>query len=212
MNVNNEGNLAGIQTYGQSPIREEPMGYPGWTIGCAWVFVGCLALFSVPLSFMFGEDGGGWMRWGAPAIWACYLGLLVLWACKPWFRRTLCYELTDHSLTIVRQWPYGSIVITISEIQSVERLHAKFSSTTRYFEASPYPERLDGWIAEEPLEKGFLYMKPGIFEYQVTARNMRLYSAVTDLHRMVLITGRRMSYLISPEEPDEFIRDIRVMI
>ena len=212
MNVRNKNNLVGIQTYGQSPVREESIGYPGWTIGCTLVFMGCLFLASVPLSFFIGEETGGWMRWGAPVIWAGAIGVVVLWTCKTWFRRTLRYELTDQSLTIVRKWPYGSMVIPVSEIQSIERLHAKRSTTTRYFEGSPYPERLDGWVAEEPLDEGFLYMKPGIFECQVSARNMRLYSTVTDLHRMVLITGRGISYLISPEEPDEFIRDIRVMI
>jgi hypothetical protein len=35
---------------------------------------------------------------------------------------------------------------------------------------------------------------------------------VTDASKLVLIECKDRSYLISPEDPDEFIRDIRVMI
>ncbi len=117
----------------------------------------------------------------------------VLLAVTAWFSWRIApkrYEATGEAVVIVRGWPFRDISIPVSGIREVRRV------------------TLSPWKTVRTFGVGGLFSYSGRF----WARDVgKFYGGVTDFGRAVLIdAGER--YVISPENPDDFVRDIRVMI
>ena len=96
------------------------------------------------------------------------------------------YDLTDDALIIVRGWPFRDISIPTAEIREVRRI-----------KVSPITLRSFG--------------VGGIFSWSGWFWNKQIgtfFAEITNGHRSVLIDAGR-KYVISPEDPDSFVDEIR---
>lgn len=117
---------------------------------------------------------------------AMMVGFLTLIVAISWQAKASRYEIRDGSIVIVRGWPFMDIVIPLSEVREVRSF--KFTlSTLRTFGI------------------GGLFSSTGFFWNKETGS---FFASVTNLKRAVLIEAKR-KFVISPDEPDQFIADIR---
>lgn len=168
-----------------------------------------MPLFAPVLVFVVGltlETGCRWCLWPLSLIVVAWLVEL-----NRWVQSATGYESDYGTVRIVRDPPARDIVIPSDEIICISRPSTRKTDSLYRPEASWFTMRLKGIQVLPTQGEGFITMSPSLWRYNVQAIGLKLYSSVTDASKLVLIECKDRSYLISPERPDEFVRDIRVM-
>lgn len=199
--------IPGVKVFEQAPYKlpSDPTSRTGALFGK--FLMGALGVLALMMVGLYAENMG---LVGA----AAYVLLLILAFGGPYYyplvRRALRYEIRDDSVTIIRAWPFRQIVIPIRKIIGVSRPSLERSDIELSREGWGRP-RLSNPIVRLPSGTGSVVISRGLHNYHVGAHGIRLYASVTSAQRMVAIECEDRSYLVSPENPDEFVRDIRVM-
>lgn len=116
-------------------------------------------------------------------IGAAFLGIIIAMS---WQLRPIRYEITGDAVGIVRGRPFRSIVIPVADMREVRRVTLP-ATTIRTFGIGG----LFGWV-------GWFWNKDlGRFFMAATHRK----------HTVLIANGKK--FVISPENPDEFIADVR---
>ncbi len=116
-------------------------------------------------------------------------GFLILIVLFTWQVKGYSYEIRENAIVINRGWPFGSTVIPLADVRDVRRF--KFTLLTiRSFGI------------------GGLFSVTGYFWKREVGG---FYATVTNLKQSVLIDARR-KVVISPENADEFIADLKNVI
>jgi hypothetical protein len=139
-------------------------------------FLGIIGLAALPLLIVRHEPGLIIM---VPVLW-----VLIIYS---WFLRPRCYEITDESIIITRQWPYKNAIIPLAGIKEVKRGKvgkARMNYGTDWFS-------LTGWFRNKEFGKFFM--------------------SVTDPDKVVLLSNG-VYCAISPRYPDEFVADLKRII
>lgn len=171
-----------------------------------WVIL----LFAPFLIFAVGlalETGPRWCLWP--------FGLIVLaWLVElnRWVQSATGYEIDAEGIRIVRDSPARDIVIPVGEVISVTRPETRKIDSLYTPHATWFTMRLRGIQVLPTQSEGFITMSPSLWRYNVRAVGLKLYSSVTDAHKLVLIECKDRVYLISPERPDEFVGYVQAMI
>jgi hypothetical protein len=120
--------------------------------------------------------------WGAVALVALVIAI-------SWQMRPARYEVSDESVRIVRAWPFKSIAIPKAEIKDVRPVTLTWKTIRSFGVGGLFGT--GGWFWNKELGN-FLV-------------------AMTNGHKLVLISNGG-KFVISPENPDEFIRDLQSRI
>ena len=145
---------------------------------------------------------------GIPHGLLIFLSIVILSfspECYRWGKGAVRYELGEESVVIVRHWPFGRFVVPLCEIESASR-----PVPDPYFrlEGTRIPIPRGGMTVPLKLTHGTVIMRPGYLVYYVGAAGVDLFASVTDAGHLVLLESPNRSYLISPEDPDQFIADL----
>lgn len=144
------------------------------------IFVFLIPAFFVAMALLSTKDA---LIWLSPAAFTC----VVILGCAQY--RPFGFKITSDSVRIVKGWPFTTIVIPISEIQSVRRY--KFT-----------------WMTIRAFGVGGLFSAGGYFwDRQIGS----FYAAITDQSRAALVKARK-NYIISPADPDAFIATLESRI
>lgn len=118
-------------------------------------------------------------------------GFLALTAWFCWLIAPKRYEVTDEAVIIGRGWPFSDVRVPISEIREVRRVKLNPYTTMRTFGV------------------GGLYGYSGRFRGTDVGA---FYGAITDNTRTVFIAATSDGYVISPEDPEQFVADMQARI
>ena len=117
--------------------------------------------------------------WGAVALVAVVIAI-------SWQMRPARYEIPDVGITIVRGWPFKSIVIPKAEVREVRRLKVTQMTIRTCGVGGLFGS--GGWFWNKDLGRFFV--------------------AMTNGHKLVLIENGG-KFVISPENPDRFVQDVK---
>lgn len=197
----------GVKVFAQAPHRtaSDPTSRKGALFGK--IFMSLLGLIFVGFLCLMASDGEHGMAVGYATFVVLVTSMSFYY---PWMRRTLRYEIRQDSVVIVRAWPFRDIAVPISEIIGVSRPTMEKSEVS--FPEGWFRSRLANPTVRMPSGRGTVVITRGLHDYSVGANGIELFASVTSAQRLVAIECEDRSYLISPEHPDEFVRDIRVMI
>lgn len=118
------------------------------------------------------------LRAWAPSL-VIALVIVIAWQMRP-----SAYQVSDEGITIVRGWPFKSVMIPTGQIHNIRQVTIHWT-TIRYGVGGLFST--GGWLWNRELG--------------------RFFAAYTNRHKLVLIENGG-KYVISPENPEEFIADL----
>jgi hypothetical protein len=157
------------KTYKSAPMQPAILGVT--------IFVFALLLFFIIGAIISPKDFKVWL------LSASFIGLIILGSAQ---YRPFRYEIMSDAVKVIKGWPFVTVVIPISEIQSVER-----------YEFTRLTLRLFG--------VGGLFCAGGYFwDKQIGY----FHASITDQNRSVLIRSKK-NFVLSPADPDAFITALK---
>ncbi len=116
------------------------------------------------------------------------VAVLVVTAWFSWQIAPKSYEVTDDAVIIGRGWPFSDVRIPLQDIREVR------------------PVKLNPWKTMRTFGVGGLYSASGRFRSPDVGA---FYGAITDNSRTVYIAAASDNYVISPEDPEQFVADMQ---